>query len=50
MRFTDPQVAGNGADVYAKVLDATAAPGSFHVGFTSVPPEVTAMLERLRRG
>jgi adenylate cyclase len=50
MRFTDPQVTGNGADVYAKVLDATAAPGSFHVGFTSVPPEVAELLERLRHG
>jgi len=48
MRFTDPQATADGADVYAKVLDVTAAPGSFHIGFTSVPPEVAAMLERLR--
>jgi adenylate cyclase len=48
MRFTDPQVTGSAADVYAKVLDAPAESGSFRIGFTSVPPEVAALLDRLR--
>ena len=50
MRFTDPQGTANGADVYAKVLDAATEPGSFRIGFTSVSPEVAELLERLRRG
>jgi adenylate cyclase len=49
LRFSDAQVIGSAADVYAKVLEAAAEPGSFRVGFTSVPPEVAELLDRLRR-
>jgi adenylate cyclase len=49
VRFADPQPIANVADVYAKVLDAPAQPGSFRVGLTSVPSEVAELLDGLRR-
>jgi adenylate cyclase len=35
------------ADIYAKVLDKSAEPGSFYIHFTAQPPSVAAMLEAL---
>ncbi|NEP13822.1 MAG: AAA family ATPase [Symploca sp. SIO2C1] len=34
-------------DIYAKVLEKTAQPGSFYISFTSQPPAVKARLEEL---
>ncbi|WP_293055922.1 MULTISPECIES: adenylate/guanylate cyclase domain-containing protein [unclassified Moorena] len=34
-------------DIYAKVLEKTAEPGSFYIRLTAVPPEISAKLESL---
>jgi class 3 adenylate cyclase len=48
VRLCDQAQGEMAADLYVKVVDAEAEAGGFRVGFTSVPPEIEAVLEGLR--